>query len=90
MENVITYQRARFTLITLCLIVILLVALRLYMLSYLYTQSMKLSDCQFENNKLTIENDMLKRKLLTEESYSTISYKAKQMGFIPATYIYLK
>lgn len=36
------------------------------------------------------ENRQLKNQLLQKEAYNTIDKKAKQEGFVPAKYIYLK
>jgi len=72
------------------LIICLLLGIRDVISNLLSTDGIKLDAMTSQLKEVRQENILLREKLLISESYTTIASEAASIGFIPATYLYLR
>lgn len=83
-------RRIKFVLIILAYMMLALTFWRLYILNTFNDKSVELYNIEQEIDSLHKENTLLKAQLLREESLTEIDQKARDRGFVPATYMLLK
>ena len=80
--NEITYTRFKITIIGLYLVFFVLFGIRLYIQWELSPLGFDLGEIQDKLHAVKNENMVLKEKILSYESFTNISKKSRDMGFI--------
>jgi len=82
MNNVLTIKRARITVFMLIFAILILYGIKLYIEQSYTTQGIQLGNLQAQIQKLSVQNDLLRAEILTNESFATIAQKASEEGFV--------